>query len=221
MSRLTIFRACAVLLCVAASAGFQHDRERRGVITGRLLDEAGEPLTGVEVIAAAPDRVMGRDRLTALSGSAESDVKGRYRISGLLPDTYYLFACPAPFCPEGRNGGTSRGREVTFYPSSADLSGAGRVTISAGDEITIVDIVLRQPPTYELAGTLLDQYGRPSPGKPLMLFPGKDVIVAVNAEARTSSNGRFSFSRLPAGPYVLQTGDVPDDRRRRTLTRTG
>ena len=211
MRQPTIFRACAALLCVAASAGFQHDHDRRGVITGRLLDEAGEPLTGVEVIAAAPDRVMGRDRLTALSGSAESDVKGRYRISGLLPDTYYLFACPAPFCPEERNGGTSRGREVTFHPSSADLSGAGRVTISAGDEITNVDIVLRQPPTYELAGTLLDQDGRPSPGKPLMLFPGEDVIVAVHAEARTSSKGRFSFSKLPAGPYVLQTGDVHDD----------
>jgi hypothetical protein len=211
MRRLTIFLTCAALPCVAATARFEHEGERGAVITGRLLNEAGEPLTGVAVIAAGPDRVMGRDRLTAPGGSAESDVKGRYRISGLLPDVYYVFACPPPFCPAGRNGGTSRGGEVTFYPSAPDISGAGRVRIAAGGEITNVDIVVRQPPTYELAGTLLDQYGRPSPGKPLMLFPGEDVIVAVNAEARTSSNGRFSFSKLPAGPYVLQTGDVPDD----------
>jgi hypothetical protein len=124
MRRLTIFLTCAALPCVAATARFEHEGERGAVITGRLLNEAGEPLTGVAVIAAGPDRVMGKDRLTAPGGSAESDVKGRYRISGLLPDDYYVFACPPPFWsvrpPDGRRSRRRQRRSLCIGGHRSD-----------------------------------------------------------------------------------------------------
>jgi Carboxypeptidase regulatory-like domain len=60
---------------------------RAAVIVGRLVDEAGQPVGGVNVSAAtAPNRGSG--------SSQGSDEFGRFRIFGLSPGSYYLVAQP-------------------------------------------------------------------------------------------------------------------------------
>ena len=66
---------------------------RLGAIEGRVVDEAGEPMVGVEVFALRRGVTRGR---MAFSGtaSAQTDDRGVYRIGGLLPGRYVAGVLP-------------------------------------------------------------------------------------------------------------------------------
>jgi hypothetical protein len=62
-----------------------------GVVTGRIVDEDGDPVARVSVQTQNYRRVEGRKQLTP-SGSASTNDLGEYRIFGLGPGRYYLAA---------------------------------------------------------------------------------------------------------------------------------
>jgi hypothetical protein len=66
---------------------------RHGVITGTVLDEAGEPVIGIRVQAFLGSHVAGRRRYGP-GASATTDDRGVYRIAQLLPGEY-LVAVPS------------------------------------------------------------------------------------------------------------------------------
>src|SRR5262245_18857664 len=63
-----------------------------GVITGRVYDEAGEPLAGATVMPLQMRFFNGRRRLVPTRGTAATDDSGQYRLGGLEPGDYYVFA---------------------------------------------------------------------------------------------------------------------------------
>jgi 5-hydroxyisourate hydrolase-like protein (transthyretin family) len=62
---------------------------RLGVITGRIVDEAGEAVVGAYVRALTDIPVAGHQRV-AVSDIARTDDRGEYRISGLRAGSYYV-----------------------------------------------------------------------------------------------------------------------------------
>jgi carboxypeptidase family protein len=64
---------------------------RGGVITGRVLDEDGEPLARALVTVQRYQYVRG-DRQLIVAGGDQSDDRGSYRIFGLPPGDYYVSA---------------------------------------------------------------------------------------------------------------------------------
>src|SRR5262245_5001241 len=62
---------------------------RGGVITGRVLDEFGDPLAGAQINALRPRYMDGRRRLMP-SGSASTDDLGAFRLYGLAPGDYFV-----------------------------------------------------------------------------------------------------------------------------------
>lgn len=66
---------------------------RGGVITGRVLDEAGEPAFGTPVRAMRYIYRSG-DRVLAQAGTATTDDRGIYRIAALVPGEYVVAAVP-------------------------------------------------------------------------------------------------------------------------------
>src|SRR5689334_9906288 len=67
---------------------------RMSVITGRVFDEANEPVAGAMVFAMRSTYYDGRHRLVPAGGgmNTQSDDAGQFRILGLPPGTYYLRA---------------------------------------------------------------------------------------------------------------------------------
>ena len=61
------------------------------VIAGRILDEDGEPLQGVQVTADRYWFIEGKRQLSP-AGFASTDDLGEYRMFGLSPGRYYLMA---------------------------------------------------------------------------------------------------------------------------------
>ena len=81
-----------------------------GVITGRVLDEYGEPVSDTFVSAQRQQFVNGARRpLTTGAPSSSNDI-GDFRIYGLAPGDYYVSANP-------------RGGSVNPFESTADRSG--------------------------------------------------------------------------------------------------
>jgi uncharacterized protein (DUF2141 family) len=60
---------------------------RHGAITGTIVDEAGEPLTGIQVTALRRSIVGGRRRFVQ-GGTGTTDDRGIYRIARLAPGDY-------------------------------------------------------------------------------------------------------------------------------------
>ena len=65
---------------------------RTGVILGRVTDELGDPIAGVNVYALRSVWFEGRRRLARAGGpNVITDEDGEYRMVGLNPATYYLY----------------------------------------------------------------------------------------------------------------------------------
>ncbi len=76
------------------------------VITGTVVDEAGEPIVGIQVRALRRTWLSGRARYS-FNGSAQTDDRGAYRISALRPGEYVAVVAqtaatmPASGTPQG------------------------------------------------------------------------------------------------------------------------
>ena len=62
---------------------------RWGSISGTVLDEAGEPIVGLDVRAFRRSILAGRRRFT-MAGLGATDDRGQYRISGLVPGDHVV-----------------------------------------------------------------------------------------------------------------------------------
>ena len=67
---------------------------KNAAIGGTVIDEAGEPVVGVQVRALVRTTSGGRLRFTPAGGTAFTDDRGMYRFSGLLPGEYIVMASP-------------------------------------------------------------------------------------------------------------------------------
>jgi hypothetical protein len=65
---------------------------RGGAVTGRIVDEYGEPLADATVQALRYQYVGGQRQLVPAGRSAQTDDLGQYRIYGLPPGDYYITA---------------------------------------------------------------------------------------------------------------------------------
>jgi hypothetical protein len=66
---------------------------RGGVITGRVLDEVGDPTTGTQVRVMRYDMRSGVKQLVQ-AGSDQTDDRGMYRVYGLPPGDYVVASVP-------------------------------------------------------------------------------------------------------------------------------
>lgn len=82
-------------------------------------------------------------------------------------------------------------------------SGAARVLLPlAFLLIGLTSPALAQKPTFDVEGVVADDQQAVLPGAVVIL---RNVATGLSRDATTDSNGRYVFTSLPPGPYVLQT----------------
>ena len=74
---------------------------RGGAVTGQVLDENSDPMSGVAVRVLEYRYAQGARTLVD-AGNAQTDDRGEYRVWGLNPGNYYVSAQPPPGLPNGR-----------------------------------------------------------------------------------------------------------------------
>ncbi len=176
-----------------------------GVITGRVVDDAGEPVAGAHVSALQRKRMRGAARLTPMHGRSTDDT-GTYRLFGLRPGRYYLSVQP-----DERNPGSANVLHTsptslapTYYPSTPVASEAQPIEVAAGTE-TSADITLVATQVTTVSGEVVDSAGRvPIAGFIHLRAAGDDgpgrQFAGMQAINKSSA---FTLSGVAPGDYTL------------------
>lgn len=179
-------------------------------ISGRVVDEDGDPVANVEVAALRNGYVNGQRQLSP-ERSEHSNDRGEYRIAGLAPGHYYLVAAASPeFFSRGQKefsdpAKPGLGYVPTYYPGVVDSSQAAALELHSGDEMPI-NFTLIAVDTFHVRGTALDLPDRRGIAAgdsqaAVMLFSKR--LGTMLSAAEVDKQGRFDIAGVAPGSYVL------------------
>jgi protocatechuate 3,4-dioxygenase beta subunit len=181
-----------------------------GVITGRILDEFGEPLADAQVAAQRYQNMGGRRRLVPAGRPAMTNDIGEFRLFAIPPGQYYLSATLRSFGMMGDTDDRS-GYAPTYFPGTANMAEAQKVTIGLGQIVSDLNMALMPTRTARITGTAVDSQGRPFVGVVMAMPRGDSMMMMFGPPGQTKPDGSFVISGLAPGTYVLQTqGGGPD-----------
>jgi len=182
----------------------------QGVITGKVVDEDGEPVEGAQISAMRYMYIRGK-RQMASPGSSSTDDQGEYRIFGLEPGKYYLSASYRTSNGMGvvqdrkPTAEASQGYAPTYFPGTNDPTAATPVQLTAGSVLGSIDIKLRKTRTVRIRGHIVNPDGAESTMFAFVTLMPKDSLLFNNA-ARGSTrarDGAFEIRDVVPGSYVL------------------
>ncbi len=186
---------------------------RGGVITGRIFDEFGEALSGIQVVAMEYQFINGQRQLVPTGGRmATTNDLGEFRLFGVPLGQYYLRATWQRMGPGDPTSPDRTGYPTTFFPGTQNAADAQRITIGAGQ--TVSDLVMAMSPikTARVEGTLVDSRGRPMGGAILMIMQQTTGFDGVMNGQSVRPDGTFTFASLPPGDYTLRTQPLRDQK---------
>jgi protocatechuate 3,4-dioxygenase beta subunit len=172
------------------------------VVTGRVLDEDGDPMANVEI------SVLRRKASTfEPAGSAHTDDLGAYRVGGLLPGKYYIVATPMPsfqslVASQKKADDPAKSAPPsyapTYYPSAIDRAQASPVALHAGEEMP-ADFSLTPRHMAHIRGKV---GGLRADAKGMVVLRNKDAGPAF-AAGELDKSGRFEIPNVAPGNYIL------------------
>ena len=169
-------------------------------VSGRVLDELGEPVQGASMQLLSLRFQDGARRLVSAGYTRTTDDRGIFRIFGVSPGQYILSASAGDVSTSELPGYVR-----TYYPGVAEPSASAFLTIGAGEVKTGADVTLVRQRTVRVSGIVRDAQGRPGLVGSLNLIPSQSVsALAAPVGARTGDGGAFEFPNVPPGQYVIQ-----------------
>ena len=200
----------AVQLAEGAAESVTFRLVRTGAITGRVLDESGEPLARAMVRANRFEVSVTFGRYPAgTMSSATTDERGIYRIFDLQPGEYVVateFMNPLP--QRTAVEGPRSGYVQTFHPSTVKADESSVVTVRAGQDTANIDISMQRAQLGEVTGQALDAKGDPlaSQATTVRLVPrnsGMSGSFVSGITTKRTAGGQFVISNVPPGDYYL------------------
>jgi protocatechuate 3,4-dioxygenase beta subunit len=183
-----------------------------GVITGRVLDEDGEPVQNVQVNVLRYRFFRGKRQLVPSGGSGTDDL-GEYRIFGLEPGKYYLSAnyrrWNMMMAQDRTPGGApEEGYAPTYFPGTTDPAGAVAIEVSAGAMLGGTDLTLRKIRTVRIRGRVANATGGGLPSHTMLrLMPRNSAFGGFFPQAFTEAlrnrGGTFEFRGVAPGAYMV------------------
>jgi len=187
---------------------------RMSIITGRVLDETGDPIEGVNIHAVRLIFRDGQRRLVPVGvPQNRSDEDGEFRLTGLAPGMYYVLAQTRETWTVAPNGVKQvMGYAPTYFPGTTRPSEARRVTIQVGQRVNNVDFSLVPGRAARISGTAFDAHGKPLHN----VFVGEEVrgedfgAFGTVATAPVHLDGTFVIENVPPGDYAISTSTDRD-----------
>ena len=189
------------------------------VITGKVLDEVGDPVRGAMVTLFYDDHSEGVDQVRSFR-SAQADDQGTYEITPVIPGTYFLAASARPWyaLPPGPQPANSEPVDrsldvaypVTYYADVTDPDSATAIPVRGGERVE-VDIHLTPVPALRLLFHVGEggEGGSPYPRLEQPSFDGSTPVQ--NSGVRNVSPGVFEITGIPAGRYNVRVGGRGSD----------
>lgn len=175
---------------------------RGAIITGRIIDEFGEPLPDTMVAVQRYQNFNGQRRLVSAGRNGTTNDIGEFRIFAIPPGQYYL---AATMRPTGMGDTDDRsGYASTYFPGTPNLSEAQKLTVGLGQTITDLNMALMPTRTSRVSGTAVDSQGRPMSGMVMSIPRGDAMSMMFGPPAQIKPDGTFAINGLTPGRYMLQ-----------------
>jgi hypothetical protein len=205
---------------------------RMSVISGRVLDDLGEPIAGVTVWVLQARYLQGRRQLVATGANASTDITGRYRLLSLPPGDYAVMGTIRETWPHDSDPRQVFGYAPTYFPGTSTVAQAQRVKLGVAQEASGIDFSLVAGRTSNVRGSATSASGAPLGGETLTMmhevggptmWMGSAVAVA---STKVAGDGSWTLSNVPPGEYRLSIraaarGNDPAQEGQLTITVAG
>src|SRR5579872_581446 len=185
----------------------------RAVISGRVLDESGEPIRHARITLYSDSHQEGMHRILP-SHNGQTDDLGAYEVPLLNPGTYYLSVDAQPWYavhPEQDSAQLQTAADpaldvaypITYYPDVIDPDSAAPISIQGGEHLQL-DLHVSPVPSLRIIIHV--------PGSPSHQFPFPqldqtafgDSVPTLNTAAHMISPGTWELSGIAAGHYNVR-----------------
>lgn len=173
--------------------------EPLAAIHGRVTDEDGDPLPGVQVRVLRPETLYGTSFL-ALVKTVAAAPDGAYRADELLPGRYYVQAASEAADAAANN---RRLAQPAFYPGVATPGQATPVEVAAGVTLDGTDIRLPWKPAFTVRGRV-ELPEKMKAGLKLSPEMGSFVMEWNYRNVPLNADETFEIKNVPEGDYVLR-----------------
>lgn len=182
----------------------------QAVVSGRVLDEDGDPWTHAVVSIYRAGWKNGKRELEGFN-SQDADDQGNFRIAALPPGRYYVVALPDAGWENRNRAASSPRHQPTWYPNASDTLAATAVALTAGEERGGTEIRLRESPFFHIRGKL-NGLNRIPPANETEPFSrahlsARRVSATVNGDASYGGvlrpDGSFDIAAVPSGTYEI------------------
>ncbi len=181
----------------------------QGVISGKVLDDDGDPMGQVSVRLLFQSWTRGKERYFPM-GQNMANEQGEFRISNLSPGKYYLVASKDNIMMMGGEEAATPGKPDirpvrTFYPSSLDRQGATLIEVKAGQELSGMDIRMRSSPTYHMSGKIVGTFPEGGVAAMRLSLAQEDDLMGFSfgPSSNIAKDGTFNLPGVAPGSYVL------------------
>jgi hypothetical protein len=186
------------------------------VITGKIMDDEGDPILKASVQVFRQHSAS--SQINSQFYGHETNDLGEYRISGLPPGRYLVFAhvwwAPAMASAGNENTGSKPDTVYapTYYPGTMYKSQAAAIELHAGDQVP-ANFSLVASPSFRIRGTVS--------GLPIAV--GSDIEIQANSktdsdvyayspDAKIDKDGKFEIRGVLPGSYTLSLAVSGDGR---------
>lgn len=185
---------------------------RGGVISGRVVDELGDPVVDGEirieryVFGWAGRRLTQQPTVTP--GGWTTNDRGEYRVYGLPPGEFIISVRSRQFnAPVTMGAGGARERAEgwvpTYFPGTSRVAEAQPLRVGAGQQLT-ADFIAVPGRLLRISGTVRRTNGVPPVGYNVYLgVETSNSSQQLNGGA-INADGSFTVSNVPPGDFVLR-----------------
>jgi hypothetical protein len=193
-------------------SGLEYKVQPQAVITGRVVDDEGEPVQGIPVMVMQRRFMNGKRRWMQSNGGTTNDL-GEFRIFNLPPGKVVVSAMPnrgRAMAFAGPLVATQFGGEVneqqyvpTYYPNAFDSEQATVIETKPGQTISNVDIQLRRGTVFRISGRVIDPESQGGPMRFGVSAMRSDDTMRGGEGASTKPDGTFEIRGVRPGTYTL------------------
>lgn len=189
---------------------------RGSVITGRILDEFGEPMSEVAVAAQRYQFIQGQRRLIPSGRTVTTNDIGEFRLFGIPPGQYYISATWRNPNPMNPNAGPAdrTAYAPTYFPGTTNATDAQRIALAAGQELDDLVMTLTPIKAARVTGTATGTDGKPMTPAMIIVAQSSGAGVSLSSAGQVRPDGTFTIAGIGPGEYTLRAqrmGGMPGE----------
>jgi Carboxypeptidase regulatory-like domain len=200
----------------------------QAVLTGKVLDEVGDPVRRAQVSLYVQDQTTGVSRVRRMANSRTDD-RGLYEFAELPAGTYFISVNARPWYavhPHSQRVGEGSVEPpaadhsfdvtypTTYYPDTTDSDDASPIPLRGGEHMS-VDIHLTPVPSFRIVVGTPRIPGSPDQGfsMPILLkksFDSRDNVTAMLLGANSDpSDEQRTSNFVPLGDGTIELTGIP------------